>query len=400
MLNIENVYEAQSILKGISHHTPLIKCSDLVEGFDFYIKAENLQHTGAFKLRGAYYRMSKLSKEQKEKGVLAASAGNHAQGVAYAAESMNIQATIVMPKSAPLSKVEATRRYGAEVVLIGDNFDTAYQYAKKLQEETGATFIEPFNDLDIIAGQGTIALEILQDLPDVDIVLVPVGGGGLAAGIASVIKQLHPTCKVYGVEASNAACMGESIEQQSLIHLQECNTIADGIAVKTPGDLTYQLCNQYLDGMVTVDDEEIASGILTIMESVKLVSEGAGAVAVTAALYEKIPLKGKKVVSVLSGGNIDVTLVARIIDRGLSKTGRKLSFGTNISDKPGCLNQMLLLLSELNANIVSINHDRSHPLTAPGYCYVEISVETVNHQHQQEILNALKEKNYFCNCIE
>ena len=396
MYSLTKVKEAKKILDGIIDRTPLLKTNNLVANYNLYIKAENLQYTGAFKLRGAYYKMSQLTKEEKSHGVIAASAGNHAQGVAYAAQKMNIPACIVMPKTAPISKVEATRKYGVEVVLFGNNFDEAYQEARRIQKETNATFIEPFNDIDIICGQGTIALEILEDLPDVDLVIIPIGGGGLAAGIAATIKALKPECLVYGAEAKTAASMYESFQQNKLASLEQCYTIADGISVKTPGDLTYEICKETLDGILLVDDEEISSGVLSIMENLKLVAEGAGAVAVTAALYQSIDLTNKKVVALLSGGNIDVTMISKIIDRGLSKTGRKLSFGTTIPDRPGQLNQLLLLLSDLNANIININHNHSHYLSTPDRCYVEISVETANHSHQYEILRILEEHQYYC----
>ena len=396
MFTLERVKDAKEVLDKVVDHTPLLKTNNLVSNYSLYIKAENLQYTGSFKLRGAYYKMAKLTESEKVKGVIAASAGNHAQGVAFAAEKMNIPACIFMPKTAPISKVEATRKYGVEVVLEGNSFDEAYQAAIKKQQQTQATFIEPFNDIDIISGQGSIALEILEDLPDVDIIFVPVGGGGLAAGIAATIKTLKPDCKVYGVEAKTAASMYASFQKNETSTIDNCFTIADGIAVKTPGTITYEICKQYLDGILLVDDEEISSGVLAIMENLKLVSEGAGAVAVTAALYQNIDLTDKKVVAILSGGNIDVTVIAKIMDRGLAKTGRKLSFGTTIPDRPGQLNQLLLLLSELNANIISINHNRSHHASTPHSCFVEISVETANHSHQHEILKTLEQNNYHC----
>ena len=394
MFSITKVYEAKEVLTGVVDHTPLLRTNNLVSNYELFIKAENLQYTGAFKLRGAYYKMSQLSTQEKSRGVIAASAGNHAQGVAFAAEKMNIPATIFMPKTAPLSKIAATRAYGVTVVLEGNSFDEAYQAAKKMQAETNATFIEPFNDIDIISGQGTIALEILEDLPDVDVIFVPVGGGGLAAGLSATIKTLKPDCLVYGIESSTAASMHQSFKEGKIATLDNCHTIADGISVKSPGEISYGICKEHLDGILLVDDEEISSGVLAIMENLKLVAEGAGAVAVTAALYQTIDLTGKKVVALLSGGNIDVTMIAKIIDRGLSKTGRKFSFGTTIPDRPGALNQLLQLLSDLNANIVSINHNRSHYLSTPENCYVEISIETANHSHQHEIFTTLENRGY------
>ncbi|MDR1793992.1 MAG: threonine ammonia-lyase [Erysipelotrichaceae bacterium] len=394
MFEIEKVYQAQEALKNVLYPTPLLKFENLLPSGTCYLKCENLQHTGSFKIRGAYFRISQLSKKEQKRGVIAASAGNHAQGVALAAQLKNIKATIVMPKGAPILKAEATRRYGAEVILAGDSFDEAYQHAKEIQKQTGAIFIEPFNDESIIAGQGTLALEILSQKPDLEVLLLPVGGGGLAAGIASVIKNLKPQVTIYGVEAADCASMALSFEKNQPTTLSSAHTIADGIFVKRPGDLTFSLCHKYLDAILTVSEEEIASGILTLMEKTKLVVEGAGAVAFTAALYEKADLKDKKTVCLLSGGNIDVNMLARIIDRGLAKTGRKLTFGTILPDKPGMLYGLLQLLANHNANIISIQHDRSHPLSTPDRCFVEISIETANVNHRQSIIDLLANQGY------
>ena len=321
-LTMELIEEAQRVLQPIISRTPLVRADKIQE--HLWIKAESLQLTGAFKLRGAYYRLSKLSEEQKKRGVIAASAGNHAQGVAYACKEMGIKGTIVMPKTAPLSKIEATRSYGVKVELQGDTFNDAYEYAKNLQTLTDAVFIEPFNDPYIMAGQGTIALEIYERMPDVDVVLVPVGGGGLVSGIAYAMKHIKPDCKVYGVEAGSAASMQASLAAGQIVKLENAATIADGIAVKAPGDQTLAVCKTYLDGIITVSEDEIAAGILTLLEKMKMVAEGAGAVSVAAAMFEKLDLHGKNCVAVLSGGNIDVNFLSKIIDLGLMKTGRKV----------------------------------------------------------------------------
>lgn len=391
-MDIKMIEEAQEVLQGIIARTPVVKADKIHT--NLMIKAENLQSTGAFKLRGAYYRLSKLSEEEKKLGVIAASAGNHAQGVAYACQMMGIVGTIVMPKTAPLSKVEATRSYGVNVVLMGDTFNDAYAHAKQLQLSNHAVFIEPFNDEYIIAGQGTIGLEILEKVPDVDVVLVPVGGGGLASGIACAIKSKKPSCKVYGVEAENAASMFESLRQNEAVVLDSVATMADGIAVKTPGDLTLTLCDQYLDGILLVSESEIAAAILTLLEKMKMVAEGAGAVTIAAAQFSKIGINNRKCVAVLSGGNIDVNFLSKIIDAGLIKTGRKVSLHINIMDKPGSLRQILDILAKSGANIVSIDHGRISDDLLTNRCNVKIELETTSHEHIDSIIRLLKESGF------
>lgn len=391
-MNITMIEEAAEVLQGIISKTPVVKADKIHK--NLWIKAENLQSTGAFKLRGAYYRLSKLSEEEKKRGVIAASAGNHAQGVAYACQMMNIKGTIVMPKTAPLSKVDATRSYGVNVELVGDTFNDAYAYAKELQKKTKAVFIEPFNDEYIIAGQGTIGLEILDKVPDVEVVLVPVGGGGLASGIACAIKEKKPTCKVYGVEAVNAASMFESLRQNEAVVLDSVATMADGIAVKTPGSLTLKICDQYLDGILLVSEEEIAAAILTLLEKMKMVAEGAGAVAVAAAQFSKIGINNRKCVAVLSGGNIDVNFLSKIIDAGLVKTGRKVSLHINVLDKPGSLRQILDIVADSGANIVSIDHNRINDDVLSNRCDVKIVLETTSHAHIEEIIAQLSAAGY------
>lgn len=391
-MNIKLIEDAKETLQGIIAKTPLVKADKIHP--NLWIKAENLQSTGAFKLRGGYYRLSKLTSEEKQKGVIAASAGNHAQGVAYACQQMGIKGTIVMPKTAPLSKIEATRSYGVNVELQGDTFNDAYEYAKNLQEITGAVFIEPFNDEYVIAGQGTIGLEILDKLDDVDVVLVPVGGGGLISGIACAIKEVKPSCKVYGVQAAGAPSMYESLKQDKIVSLQSVSTMADGIAVKTPGTLTFEMCKKYLDGVVLVSEEEIAASILTLLEKMKMVAEGAGAVAVAAAMFQKVDFENKKCVAVLSGGNIDVNFLSKIIDLGLMKTGRKVVLHMNVVDKPGNLSKIIDLISDAGANIVSIDHSRITEEVLLSRCKVEFVIETLSHNHIQEIMQKLEENGY------
>lgn len=397
-MNLERIRDAQRMLRPIISHTPLVHAGKLHE--NLWIKAENLQITGAFKLRGAYYKLSRLSEAEKACGVIAASAGNHAQGVAYACKMMGIKGTIVMPKTAPLSKIEATRSYGVTVELQGDTFNDAYLYAKNLQKLTQAVFIEPFNDEDIMAGQGTIGLEILARMPQVDTVLVPIGGGGLIGGIACAIKSLRPDCRVIGVQAVQAPSMQRSIENGEIIQLDSVSTIADGIAVKTPGELTFAACQQYVDEIVTVSEEEIAAAILLLLEKMKMVAEGAGAVSVAAAIFEKVDLEKHTCVSVLSGGNIDVNLLSRIMDLGLMKTGRKAVLNMNVIDKPGNLSRVIDLISKTDANILSIEHNRNQSKILAGQCRVGMIIETNNHEHIERVLKVLRENGYHPQLID
>lgn len=339
-LEIAEVFNAAKVLKDVARHPRLIGVTKINPEAQVYLKPENLQHTGAFKLRGAYYKISQLSPEEKEKGVIACSAGNHAQGVALSATANGIKSLICLPAGAPISKVEATKALGAEVCMVPGVYDDAYAKAVELQKEHGYTFVHPFNDPLVIAGQGTIGLEILEEMPDVEAVIVPVGGGGLIAGVAFAIKTLKPDVKVYGVQAEGAPSMVKSIKDNERVHLDSVSTIADGIAVKEPGDLTYELCKKYVDDVVTVSDDEIAAAILKLIEQQKLVAEGAGAVSVAAAMFDKLPIKGKKVVCLVSGGNIDVTSLNRVITRGLVKSGRDCTVSINLSDKPGQLSKV------------------------------------------------------------
>lgn len=391
-MQFSDIYDAKEVLKDVISKTPIVHATKIHE--NLWIKAENLQGTGAFKLRGAYNKLSSLTPEEREKGVIAASAGNHAQGVAYSCMKMGIKGTIVMPKTAPLSKIEATRSYGVTVELQGDTFNDAYEYAKNLQEITGAVFIEPFDDPYVIAGQGTIGLEILEKMNDVDTVIVPIGGGGLISGIAAAIKSLRPNCRVIGVQSEHAPSMKESLEQNKMIKLENVSTIADGIAVKTPGNLTFELCKQYVDEVVTVSEEEIAAAILTLLEKMKMVAEGAGATSVAAAMFNKIDLENHKCVAVLSGGNIDVNLLSKIIDLGLMKTGRKAVINMNVIDKPGNLSRVIELISQTGANIISVNHNRIQNAILFNQCRVGIIIETNNQAHIDEVMRILKENGY------
>ena len=394
MLTIENVYQASQVLKGIARQTDVIHAPKLCPGEDLYLKTENLQITGSFKVRGAYYKMTRLSAEEKAKGVIACSAGNHAQGVALAAKKNGIKAVICLPDGAPISKVEATKSYGAEVCLVEGVYDDAYQKALRLRDEKGYTFLHPFNDEDVIAGQGTIALEILAQLPEVDAIIVPVGGGGLIAGIAYTAKTLKPSIKVYGVEAKGAPSMKNAIDHGQVEELSSVSTIADGIAVKKPGDLTYELCRKYVDGIVTVTDDEISAAILTLMEKHKLVTEGAGAVAVAAAMFGKIDLAGKKTVCLLSGGNIDVTILSRVIKRGLLMSGRSCQLMIELMDKPGQLRDVSRIIAELGGNVTSVHHERANEGADVNGCYLRIILETRNFEHIQQIRKTLTDEGF------
>ena len=389
MLTIDNVYRASHALKGVARKTDVIYAPKLCEGVDLYLKTENLQITGSFKVRGAYYKMTRLSAEEKARGVVACSAGNHAQGVALAAQKNGIKAVICLPDGAPISKVEATKSYGAEVCLVEGVYDDAYQKALSLRDEKGYTFIHPFNDEDVIAGQGTVALELAEQLPDLDAVIVPIGGGGLISGIAYTIKTVNPNVKVYGVQASGAPSMKNSVEHGKIEELASVSTIADGIAVKKPGDLTYELCSKYVDGIVTVSDDEISAAILALMEQHKLVTEGAGAVAVAAAMFNKVDLKGKKAVCVLSGGNIDVTILSRVIKRGLLMSGRSCQLMIELVDKPGQLKNVSRIIADLGGNVTGVLHERANEGSDVNGCYLRITLETRNFEHLEEIKNAL-----------
>ena len=394
MLTLEMIQDAKKILSNVATVTPMFNSDFINPNADVHIKCENMQVTGSFKLRGAYYKTVNLTPEEKSHGIIACSAGNHAQGVALAAQKEGIEAVICMPMGAPLAKVEATKSYGAEVILVPGVYDDAAAMAVQLQKDKGYTFLHPFNDPYVIAGQGTVGLEILDQLEDVDVVFVPIGGGGLASGIVYAIKKLKPTCMVYGVQAEGASSMFDSLKKGEIGTLAQVNTIADGIAVKQPGDKTFAICKEYIDGVITVSEEEIASAILLLLEKHKMVAEGAGAVSVAAAMYNKINITGKKVVCVISGGNIDINTLHRIIDKGLQVNGRLTKFDVTMVDKPGELNQLLEVIAHGGGNIFSVNHDRMVKDVIVGKCVVDITVETRNKNHSNELVEKLREKGY------
>ena len=395
MLSLDRVYKASTVLKEVIRETDMISAPKLNKSCNVYLKTENLQVTGSFKIRGSYFKISQLTDEEKKKGVIACSAGNHAQGVALAATKNGIKSIICLPDGAPISKVEATKRYGAEVCLVKGVYDDAYKKAIELKNEKGLTFIHPFDDPDVIAGQGTIGLEILTQLPSADVVVVPIGGGGLISGIAYTIKKLKPSCKIYGVQATGAPSMEQSIADGEIETLNGVNTIADGIAVKTPGNLTYDLCQKYVDGIVTVTDDEIALAILTLLEQQKLIAEGAGAVPVAAVMNGKIPdIEGKNVVCVVSGGNIDVTILSRVIERGLKMGGRTADIVIALSDKPGQLSGVSQIIADQGANVVSVNYDSTDLDMNITDCYLKIGVETRNFEHIVSVKKALTDAGF------
>lgn len=389
MLTLDKVYHAAFTMKNVVRKTDLIYAPDINPDSQIYLKTENLQVTGSFKVRGAYYKMSQLSEEEKSHGVIACSAGNHAQGVARAAMMGSISAKICLPDSAPISKVEATKKYGAEVVLVNGAYDDAYKKALDLQQEENRTFIHPFDDDDVIAGQGTIGLELLEQLPDMDAVIVPIGGGGLISGVAFVVKTLNPKCKVYGVQASGAPSMYNSIHDHQLEELKSVATFADGIAVKRPGNITYDMVEKYVDEVVTVTDDEVACAILTLIEQQKLIAEGAGAVSVAAAMFNKVDIEGKKVVCLVSGGNIDVNILSRVITRGLLKGGRVANLCIALTDKPGQLQSVSEIIARHGGNVVSIHHDRGEENMAINSCFLNISMETRDYTQVEQIRMAL-----------
>lgn len=395
MLTIDRVYKASRVLKEVIRETDMIFAPNIRKGTNIYLKTENLQVTGSFKIRGSYFKISQLSDAEKAKGVIACSAGNHAQGVALAATKSGIKSLICLPDGAPISKVEATKRYGADVCLVKGVYDDAYNKALELKDELGYSFIHPFNDPDVIAGQGTIGLEILEQLPDTDAVVVPIGGGGLIAGVAYTIKQINPNCRVYGVQASGAPSMEKSVLDDKIETLSKVQTIADGIAVKTPGDLTFDFVKKYVDGIYTVTDDEIALAILTLLEQQKLISEGAGAVPVAAVLAGKIPdIDGKNVCCLVSGGNIDVTILSRVIERGLKMSGRKANITIALSDKPGQLSDVSNIIAETGANVTSVSYDSTDLDMNITDCYLKIAVETRDYAHIVAIKQALKDAGF------
>lgn len=395
MLTLDKIYHASYVLKEVIRQTDIIHASNIKNDANIFLKTENLQVTGSFKVRGSYYKISQLTEEEKKNGVIACSAGNHAQGVALAATKNGIKALICLPDGAPISKVEATKKYGAEVCMVKGVYDDAFNKAIELRDKYGYTFIHPFNDVDVIAGQGTIGLEILQQIPNVDAVVVPVGGGGLISGVAFAVKSLNPDCKVYGVQAAGAPSMRDSLVDGEIKTLENVSTVADGIAVKTPGDLTFEICKKYVDEIVTVTDDETSAAILTLMEQQKLIAEGAGAVAFAAVLFDKIPdIKGKNVCCLLSGGNIDVTILSRVIERGLMMSGRSTSIKIALSDKPGQLAGVSNIIAEKGGNVVSVEYDHADLDMNITDCFLSVGVETRDHKHVQVIKDALLEAGF------
>lgn len=394
MLTLDKVYDAQRVLKDNIRKTDLIHAPALSNKADIYLKAENLQKTGSFKVRGAYYKIARLNDEQKKRGIIACSAGNHAQGVALSAQKNNIKSAIFIPSTAPISKIEATRKYGAQIMLVDGVYDDAYQAAIKYQQETQGEFIHPFDDIDIIAGQGTIALELMEQLSDMEAVIVPIGGGGLISGVAYTVKMLNPNCKVYGVQACGAPSMVNSLHEHKRIELPSVSTFADGTAVKLPGKNTFKICEEYVDEVVTVSEDEIAGAILSLIEKQKLIAEGAGALSVAAAMFNKLPLEGKKTVCLVSGGNIDVNILSRVINRGLMKEGRLSDLTIELLDKPGQLRDVSTIIAQHGANVIRVRHNQGGKGTEINECYLSVTLETKNAQHLEEIKQTFIEKGY------
>ena len=394
MHKLYDFMEARERLGTVIEKTKLIHSNIFSDesGNDVYIKPENLQRTGAFKIRGAYNKIAKLTEEEKKRGVIAASAGNHAQGVALAAQKLGIKAVIVMPKHTPLIKVEATRRYGAEVILTGEVYDEAYEYAKKLQEKEGYTFVHPFNDEDVIEGQGTIALEVLEELPDADIILVPIGGGGLISGIASDAKLKNPLIKIIGVEPEGAASALEARKSHHVVELDEANTIADGTAVKKIGDITFDYIEKYVDDIVTVSDYELMAAFLVLVEKHKIVAENSGILAVAG--LKKLNVTGKKIISIISGGNIDVLTISSMINKGLVARGRIFTFAVDLPDKPGQLVAVSQILSEQNANVIRLEHNQFKNLDRFHEVELQVTVETNGEEHINKITQEFEKKGY------
>ncbi|MGI6176309.1 MAG: threonine ammonia-lyase [Christensenellales bacterium] len=395
-MELKQIEQAAARLKGVIHRTPLNSSRTFsdISGAELYLKCENLQKTGSFKVRGAYNKIAQLHAEGKMNTLVASSAGNHAQGVAYAAKAMGAEAVIVMPRTTPIAKVSATQGYGAEVVLFGDDYDEAYGHALHIQEERGAVFIHPFDDEDVIAGQGTISLEVLRDLPTVDTVLVPAGGGGLLAGMAACIKQINPRVEVIGVQAKKADAIVQSFYKGETVNGCQGATIADGIAVKCPGERTVPLIRKYVDQMVTVTDDEIAESILLLLERTKLVVEPAGAVALCATINHKLDLSGKRTVCVLSGGNIDVGFIHKVVEKGLITRGRQMKFSTVMKDVPGSLQKCSQIIADCGANVILVQHDRLRTDLELGEAILHVACEVSSREHGMELLERLEENGY------
>lgn len=389
MVTIDKVFHASLVLKDIIRPTPLAKAYGIAPDCKLYLKPENLQNTGSFKIRGSGYKIAMLSEDEKRKGVIACSAGNHAQGVALAASKCGISSLICLPDTAPISKIEATKAYGAQVRLVEGVYDDAFNKALELKEEFGYTFVHPFDDENVIAGQGTIGLEIVNSMDDLDAVIVPIGGGGLISGVAYAIKSIRPSIKVYGVQAAGAPSMFNSVNGGHIETLGSVSTIADGIAVKKPGELTFDMVNNYVDDIALVSEDEISSAILALIEKQKMIAEGAGAVSVAAAMFNKFPIQGKKVVSLISGGNIDVTSLSRVIERGLMKSGRISNLLIELADKPGQLKDVSRIIADCGGNVTGVHYERGATKSVNG-CFLRINMETRNYEHVEEIIQALE----------
>ena len=394
MLTLEQFKEARNVLQGVLRPTPLIHSPYLSKscGNNVYLKPENMQVTGAYKIRGAYYKISTLTDEEKVRGLVTASAGNHAQGVAYAAQTAGVAATIVMPTTTPLVKVNNTKDYGANVVLHGEVFDDAAELAAQLAEEQGLTYVHPFNDLTLATGQGTIAYEIFQDLPDVDVILIPIGGGGLAAGVSTLAKLLNPNVEVIGVEPTGAASMKASLEAGHVVTLPTASTIADGVAVKTPGDLVFPYVQQNVDRVLALEDGELVEAFLDIMERHKMIVENAGLL--TVAALKHLDCKGKNVVSVLSGGNMDVITMSSLVQHGLIGRGRIFTFAVQLPDRPGELMRVADVLARNNGNIIKLEHNQFVNINRQSGVELRVTLEAFGHDHKKQILQAMRDEGY------
>lgn len=396
MICMDDIFTAREKMSGMIHQTPLdfSKTFSNLSKNEVYLKLENLQKTGSFKVRGSFNKMLSLRKHEVEKGVIAASAGNHAQGVAFSSHLLNIPCTIIMPKGAPISKILATRQYGAEVELHGSVFDEALNYALDLKQQTEAAFVHPFDDQFIVAGQGTVGLEILAQLPDVEAVVCPIGGGGLIAGLAMAIKEQKPDVLVYGIEALACPSMKQSLQSNKVVSIDSSPTMADGIAVKKPGELPFQIVQKYVDDIFCVDEMEIARTMLMMLERSKLLVEGSGACSLASLLYHKLPLEGKKTVAVISGGNVDVSFISRIIERGMVEAGRFVHFSLFLKDKPGELEKLLGNITNLEANVLNLSLEHIGEKIFPGYAMLHLSLETKNQNHVEFIFSELSKKGY------
>ena len=396
---IADIYRAALQLDGVVRKTPLIESRHFSSfcGNTVYLKPENLQNTGSFKLRGAYNKISQLSEEERARGVITASAGNHAQGVAFSAQKLGVKAVICMPATTPILKIAATRSYGAEVVLHGDTFDDAYAKSMELQKEHGYVYIHPFNDPLVLLGQGTTAKEIIDDCKDIDAILVPIGGGGFASGVALATKAVNPNVKVIGVEPAGAACMRAAFDAGKVVTLPGVDTVADGCAVKTAGDLTYAFCKKYLDDIITVSEMEIMDALLSLIERHKLIAEGAGVLSLAA--LKKLPFKNKKVAAIISGGNIDISTIGTLIDRALVARGRVFCFAVQLPDKPGQLLKVSQILTDENANVIKLDHNQARVLDSFKKVVLEVTCETNGEEHVQHIIRSLEANGFTVNRI-